>query len=297
MIVLLILMMLCYAFQSLFCKLYAKNCTGDSKESSLFFAVIFGSFIAVATFAVGCLSAREIVFHPSRLTVIFGVCNAVFLVVFHLSQIGATSRGSYAIANLCMLFGGMLIPMVSSVIRLGQGLSLVQIVAVVLMLGAFVLLNCQGLSLGGSKPGYWFCCVALALSNGFYGAVLALQANLTADGERIEMLTISYLGSALLAGIVLAVLRMRKTPGREAFHMSRRALGFALACCVVATVAANIILYLLARMNVTVLNTVNNGGVLLLAALFGLFLFKERPSKLQYCGLAVALGSVILLSL
>lgn len=296
-IALLILMIFCYALQALFCRLYAKNCTGDDKERSLFFAVIFGAFIALATFAVGCFSAGGIGFAPSRLTVIFGACNAAFLVIFHLSQIGATSRGSYAIANLCMLFGGILIPLGISVVKLGQGLSALQIIAVVLMLVAFVLLNCQGMSLGDAKPGYWACCIALALSNGFYGAVLALQANLAGDGERTEMLIISYLGSAILAGIVLALIRTRRTPGREPFRMSRRALCFALACCAVATVAANILLYLFARMNVAVLNTVDNGGVLILAALFAFLIFKERPSKLQFCGLAVALGSVILLSL
>ena len=48
-------------------------------------------------------------------------------------------------------------------------------------------------------------------------------------------------------------------------------------------------------MNTTVVNTVDNGGVLLLSALFAFIFFGERPSKLQYCGLAAALVSIILL--
>lgn len=293
--VLLGLMVLCYALQALFEKLYAANCEGDSGESSLRFAVIFGMFIGAATLVAGCISAGGFAFAPSKSTLIFAVCNAVILVIFHLTQIGATTRGSYAIANLCMLFGGILIPMAVSMIQMGQRLSVLQLIAVAMMCGAFVLLNCQGLSLKGAKKGFWFCCIALAVANGAFGSVLALQAD-AAAGERTEMLTISYLLSAYLAGIALLVRMARRKDGKKPAGVTPRALWYALGCCVVATVAVNILSYLLARMNVTVVNTVDNGGVLILAALFGLVIFREKLTKLQFCGLGVALASVILLS-
>ncbi len=288
------LMVVCYALQSLFERLYAGSCEGESGEISLSFAVIFGVFIGAATFAAGCISAGGFVFAPSRGTVIYAVCTALMLVIFHLTQIGATTRGSYAIANLCMLFGGILIPMAVSVIRMGQRLSLWQIAAVALMCVAFVLLNCQGVSLRGAKKGFWFFCIALGLSNGVFGSLLALQADF-APGERTEMLTVSYLASAVLALLVLLIKKARGGEGRR-LRMSRRAVLFAIGCCAVATVAVNILSYLLARMNVTVVNTADNGGVLILAALFGLMIFHEKLTRLQFCGLGVALVSVVLLS-
>lgn len=292
--VLLGLMVLCYALQSLFEKLYAANCKGDSGGASLRFAVIFGVFIGIATLAAGCVSAGGFSFAPSRATMICAIGVAVMLVIFHLTQIGATARGSYAIANLCMLFGGILIPMVVSMIQMGQRLSVLQIIAVVMMCAAFVLLNCQGMSLKGAKKGFWFFCIALGVANGVFGALLALQADF-APGERTEMLTVGYLTSAVLALLVLLFRKVRGK-GKGDLHMTRRAMLFALGCCVVATVAVNILSYLLARMNVTVVNTVDNGGVLILAALFGLIIFHEKLTKLQFCGLGVALASVILLS-
>lgn len=292
--ILLGLMVLCYALQSLFEKLYAANCKGDSGEASLRFAVIFGVFIGVATLAAGCISAGGFSFAPSRATIIYAIGAAAMLVIFHLTQIGATMRGSYAIANLCMLFGGILIPMVVSMIQMGQRLSVLQIIAVVMMCAAFVLLNCQGMSLKGAKKGFWFCCIALGISNGVFGSFLALQADFT-PGERTEMLTVGYLTSAVLALLVLLFRKVRGK-GQGEFHMTRWAVLFALGCCAVATVAVNILSYLLARMNVTVVNTVDNGGVLILAALFGLIIFREKLTKLQFCGLGVALASVILLS-
>ena len=189
-ILLLAVMVLCYAFQALFCKFYSQKCTGDTAVISLIFAVIFGCFIGTATLALGGFT-----FSPSPLTLAFGLLNAAVLVVFHLSQIGAAARGSYAIMNLCMLFGGIIVPMIVSAIKLGQHLSTLQIIAVVLMFVAFILLNCQGVSLGGTKKGYWFMCAALALSNGTYGAFMSLQAGLLDGAERTEMIAVSYICS------------------------------------------------------------------------------------------------------
>lgn len=288
-------MVLCYALQSLFERLYAGNCKGGESEISLWFAAIFGAFVGIASFAAGCVSAGGFAFSPSRATIIYAVCNGAMLVIFHLSQIGATTRGSYAIANLCMLFGGIIIPMVVSMVQMHQRLSWWQIAAVFLMGAAFVLLNLQGISLKGVKKGFWFFCIVLGVSNGVFGSLLALQTNY-AGGERAEMLTVCYLTSALLA---LLVLLTRKVRGGEkkAFRMSCRAWLFALGCCVAATVAVNILAYLLARMNVTVVNTVDNGGVLILAALFGVVIFHEKPTRMQLCGLGTALVSVVLLSI
>lgn len=287
-------MVLCYALQSLFERLYAGNCEGDGREASLRFAVLFGIFIGILTFAASALSGG-ISFFPSCRTLWFALLNAAVLVIFHLSQIGATTRGSYAIANLCMLFGGILLPMIVSLTQMGQALTVLQIIAVVLMCLSFLLLNCQGLSLGGTKKGFWFCCIALALSNGAYGSILALQAD-AAPTERVEMLTLSYLASALFAALVLLGGRVRNRKKPKKFRMKGRAWLFAFGCCAVATVAVNILSFLLARINVTVVNTVDNGGVLLLAALFGYLIFHEKPTKVQILGLAVALGSVVLLS-
>ncbi len=284
------IMILCYSLQSLFAKLFAMNYEGDSSTSSLVFAVIFGLFIAAAT-----LAANGAGFHPSALTVGFAVLNAVMLILYHLSQIGASVRGSYAILTLCMLFGGIIIPMIVSMITLDQRLTGLQIIAVVIMLGAFVLLNAQGASLGGTKPGYWFYCVLLALSNGCYGAVLSVQSGLMEGAERTEMISLSYFCSAVFAFLVLAVRRRKKA--LSDFKMKPKAALCALGCGTVATVAVNLLLYLLSRMNTTVINTLDNGGVLVCSTLFAYFLFGERPTRLQTCGLAAALCSIVMLSL
>ena len=302
---LLCIMVLCYALQALTSKLYAANCEGKSDDASLRFAVIFGTFIGAATLVEGWLGAGAVTFAPSRGTVIYALCNAVFLVVYHLSQIGATARGSYAIANICMLFGGILIPMAVSMLKLGQRLNVTQTAAVVLMCIAFLLINCRTGSEKDKKAeknkatvGFWAYCIMLALSNGAFGSALALQADY-APAEQTEMLTVSYFASAVLAAAVIALRRAAhrdSAGGKKTFRMTRRAVFFAVGCCIVATVAVNILSYLLSVMNVTVVNTVDNGGVLLLSSLFGALIFGEKPGRIRLLGLAAAFVSIVLLS-
>ena len=288
--VLIIIMILCYSLQSLFAKIFAMNYEGESSTSSLVFAVIFGVFIAFATLAVDGFG-----FHPSVLTIGFALLNAVMLILYHLSQIGASVRGSYAILTLCMLFGGIIIPMIVSMITLERRLTGLQIISVISMLGAFILLNAQGATLSGTKPGYWFYCVLLALSNGCYGAILSVQSGLMEGAERTEMISLSYFCSAVFSFLTLAVRRRKKV--LSDFKMKPKAVLCVLGCGTVATIAVNLLLYLLSRINTTVLNTLDNGGVLVCSTLFAYFLFGERPTKLQTYGLIVALCSIVMLSL
>lgn len=283
-------MIFCYTVQSLFSKYFAMHYDGNPSTASLVFSVIFGGVIAVATLVSGGFT-----FAPSAVTVALGCANAVVLVAYQLALIGASMRGSYAILNLCMLFGGIVVPMITSTVMLDQRLTALQIAAVAVMLLAFVLLNIQGASLGDTKRGYWPLCILLFVANGLYGAINSLQANLMAGAERTEMITIGYLGSAVLAFAAVAVMRRGKT--LSDFKLKPKAIAFALGCCIAATVAVNMVMYLYTVVNTTVLSTLDNGGVMVTSSLCALVLFGERPTKLQYCGLGLALCSIIMLSL
>lgn len=289
-VILTAIMILCYTLQGLFSKLFADHYKKDSSTASLVFAMIFGAFISIATLVIdgGSLS-------PSVLTICFAVINGAMLVGYHMAHIGASMRGSYAIMSLCKLFGGIIVPMIVSMITLNQRLTGGQIVAVIIMLISFVLLNIQGASLVGTKKGYWLCCILLALSNGCYGSVLSLQSGVMAGAERTEMICLSYACSAVLAFLVLGLRRGKAV--LSDFRMNTKAAGCAFGCGVVATLAVNLLLYLLSRGNTTVLNTLNNGGVLVCSSLFAVILFGEKLTKLQIVGLLMALCSIVMLSL
>ena len=72
---------------------------------------------------------------------------------------------------------------------------------------------------------------------------------------------------------------------------------FLLLCCVCATLAAHLMMYVLTRVNASVLYTIDNGGVLVLSVLYSCFLFKEKLSLPQGIGIGLSMVSIIALSL
>ena len=289
-IFLIFIMGLCHALQSLFARLFNRDTAGNAAATPTVFAILFGASIGTLTFAVGGFT-----FSASPMTVLLGACNAVIVVIFNLSLISATARGSYAIAMIAMLFGGILIPSAVSVIAFDQTLTVRQIVATLIMLIAFVLLNAKGKTGQKSQKGFWIACLLLGLSNGAFGACLTVQANAMKGAERVEMILLSYLGSALLAFLILLIKRRGAAFGD--FRVGKRSAVWGLLCFAVATVAVNLMLFVLSRVNTTVTTAMDNGLVLVFSALFALLLFKEKPSKLQYVGLGFALASILAFSI
>lgn len=287
-IILLVILVLLYTFQSFFCKLYTTACT-QTKAATPVFNAIFGGVIGIVTLAV-----YGFAFHPSGVTWIFGLVNAALLFIYNTSLIGASTRGSYAFLNICMLFGGILVPMFVSLL-LGDRFTWVQLAAIALMLIAFVVINAKGVSFRGSQGVYYIFCILLFLSNGAFGAVMDAQQRVAGSAERGEMIVISYVGTALLS--VLYVALTQKKEFFPAFRVGGKATLFALGSGAVAVAAVNLLMYLLSRIPATILYTMDNGGVMVAAALFAAIFLKEKIALYQAVGYALALVSIVMLSL
>lgn len=292
MLVLLItLMVLFFSFQSLFTRLYSANYAGEESQSTAVFSICYGVFIAVATQVVGGFS-----FAPSWQTWLFGLLNAGMLTLYNTSMIEAGNRGSYSFLMVSSMFGGILVPMAVGVLFLGETLTGLQVVAVVLMLVSLVAMNVRGISFKNNSGSYYLWCAALFLSNGLYGTIMNLQANAMAGAQRTEMLTILFAASALSV-VATELARKRGRQLAEGFRMGKKAAVFLLICCASATAAANLLLVILPQMESSILYTIDNGGVLVLSILYSLVLFKERPKWEQVAGMVMAVGSIVLINL
>ena len=79
--------------------------------------------------------------------------------------------------------------------------------------------------------------------------------------------------------------------------MGRKPAVYLLLCCVSATAAAHLMLYLLTLVEAPVLYTIDNGGVLVLSVLYSCILFHEKPDAAQIAGIALSAASITMLSL
>lgn len=285
MVMLFAAMVLLYSCQSLFLKCYT---TARNGNGAMQFSMVYGVVAGICTLAINGFA-----YAPSVTTLALGLINAVILLMYNTFMARAGSLGSYAFMMVCVLSGGILVPMVYDALCWGTSFSNMQLAAVVLILAAFVIMNLDGFR--EKKSGrYLLWCIALFAANGAYGALMNLQQRLMDYTQHREMIITSFLGM----GAVTAFAAFIRSPGNfaDGFHMSARAFAFMLASTVSATLAVNLMMYSMKRIDLTVLNVVNNGGVLVVSAIFAFVLFHEKPAPRTLAGMAMACASIVMLS-
>ena len=284
-------MTLLFSFQSLFCKLFSQKHTAAKPAlTSAVFSITYGAFAGLITLVLAGFR-----FAPSPQTLLFGLLNAVVLLIYNTAMIEASRGGSYSFQMICVLFGGIVLPLLHQVLFLGGILNWIQLSAIGMMLTAFILLNLKGLTLKGSSGRFLFWCAALFIANGMYSILMNLQQRVMDGTERNEMIILTYLVMSLMYAAWQGI-RNRKELA-EGFRIRRKPLIFLLLCCVSATVAAHLMLYLLTLVEAPVLYTIDNGGVLVLSVLYSCILFREKLNAAQLAGILLSAASIIMLSL
>ena len=234
MVVLLAVLIILYSFQSLFLRLYNASRNGQGEMQ---FSVVYGLCAGICTLAI-----NGFVYAPSWITVLLGVINAGVLLTYNISMGRAGSLGSYAFMMICVLTGGILVPMVYDAVYLKNSFNIVQLIAVALMIAAFIVLNLDGIKEKKSGKYLLFCCI-LFFANGAYGIFMNLQQKLMEFTQRNEMIITTFLGT----GIVTAIMAAVKSPREliSGFRMSAKSAAFMMGSAISATIAVNMMLYAL----------------------------------------------------
>ncbi len=281
-------LILLYSFQSGFCGLYSRHYPGGRYSSDVY-SVLYGAIVALVTaISVGFSLS------PSPITLALGVLTGALLVLYNAMLITASSSGPYSVTMIFNLSGGILVPMVWSIAVDGMRLSLLQYAAIGLMLVAFVFLNWEEKQPESKlSPKFLVCAVTLFLTNGFYGTLMNLQKTLTNDSENSEMIFVAFLSSSLMALVMLAVRAKKET--LPSFKQTKKSALFLGLASISAATAVNLMMHILSLVNVAVLYTMDNGGVLLISALWSAIFMKEKLGKMKIVGLALAIISVFAL--
>ena len=286
MLFMLFILALLFSFQSLFCRFYSSSREGDGAVQ---FSVFYAAFVGVST-----LAFNRFAYVPSGVTVLLGVMNALILLTYNIAMVRCSSLGSYAFMMACSLSGGILVPMVYDALYLGYVFSAFQLVAIALILVAFVLMNLEGFA-ARKNSRYLIWCAILFVANGLYGVLMNLQQTLMNFTLRSEMIITTFLGMALMtSAFQLLVARKDFLNG---FRVSRRTALYALLSALSATLAVNLMMIMMKSVNITMLSVMDNGGVLVLSALYAFTLFKEKPKPSGVLGLVLVGVGVIMLSI
>ena len=287
------LMILIYTFQAAFCNLYAKHYPGKKKYASPVYSVIYGLLVALGTLVFAGFS-----FHPSKLVLILGIVNGATLVVYNTMLIKAADLGPFSVTMIFNLSGGILIPMLWTVLHDREPLSVWQMIAIGVMLVSFVLLNLEDKKEGESgKVSLRFLLTisCLGLANGLYGILINAAEKISEGRENTEMIVTTFAVSAVLA-FVLLVFEAR-SEAVPAFRQTARSAFSALSASVCACAAVNLLMYVLSLVNPAVLYTMDNGGVLIVSVLWSAFFLREKLDRRKILGLILAIGAIFALSI
>lgn len=293
-LLLVLFLILIYAFQSLSIKCFSLYYPGAAENSSPIFTIVSGVTVAVVTLAVIGFQ-----FAASPLTVILAAVNSLALVMYNTSFMKASGLGPYSVSMVFSIAGGILLPTVSAAVTplavkaLGDPVipSLVKIISVLVVLGAVYLVSRKAGETYTNKKLYFIYAMGIAVSNGIYGALMDAQQKLTGVEEKEEMAIMSYLFAGIISAVMLLI--KEKKNFLPTFRQSRGSLFFLLLGAAMITLAVNLLGVLLGIVNVTVLYTMNNAGVFVFSILFSYILFKEKLTKLNIIGILIVCAGLV----
>ncbi len=289
-VILLCLMILTYTAQSFFCRLYSNHYPGDPEASSPVFSIVSGVVVALLALIVSgfSLSAQPI-------TVLFGVVNGLTLICYNTMMMHASNKGPYSIQMVFMLSGGILLPAFINLARGTETLSIMQWVAIVMIIASIALVSKKKKDTRVSDPRFYLFCGGLFLSNGLYGALLNVQQEVTGVAEKEEMVVLTFSVAALVSvGIGLLTQRKKFLTG---FRQTKKSALFLLISSVATACAVNLLVLLIELMeDTTVLYTFDNSGVLLISVIGSCVFFKEKLSRTNVIGCVLTCIGLIMIS-
>ena len=112
------------------------------------------------------------------------------------------------------------------------------------------------------------------------------------EKQSMIMMTFALMGVIAL----LDLIHKEKGSTLQAFTLNKKCLSPLILCLISATLAINLLMYVLPLIDTAILYTVQNGGVLILSALYSVFLFREKLSSKKVIGIIIAVISITILS-
>ena len=292
-----------YTFQSLFTKLYTDKYPGDPAMASSVLTVVSGLSVVLITFF--CFSSCRFDFNVW--SILIGVLNAIALYSYNYFIVKASSSGPYSIVMMFNLSGGIIIPIVASLIMGWDSawstpfLSILNATSIFVIIASVYMVsrkNGDEESEKGVSPGFIFSCFGLALSNGAYGLFLTLQQQSPlagAEANRDEMVIVTFLVAALLAFITGTFKAKREF--LSCFRQTKASLVFLIVTSLAFALAINVLVILLPYFDTTIFYTIDNSSVLIMSVLISAIFFKEKLSRLNVIGIILMCTALVSMNL
>lgn len=285
------IMIALYTGQNFFCKKFSFSYKGDESHATPVLTIVGGLIVAAVSFAFS-----GFVFKAGPITLLLGIINAFALYGYNYFILKASATGPYSVLIVFTIFGGISMPSIAKWIGFGKIMSGPAICFLVLILLSVYLMSIKPKDENREKldrisPAFLIYSICLAICNGTYATILAVQQEITGESEKEGLIIVTFTLGAIISLISLAV---RKADIKQAMKQTKQSLTHLLIYAFCAAFAVNsLVIILLLEIDTGVLYTVQNAGVMLMSVVLSLICFKEKLTKVNTIGCIIMTASLV----
>ena len=278
-----------YTLQTLFFKMYGDRYPGDPRYTTFVYATISGVVALLISFAAGGFS-----FEFDLLTFILGAINAAAYFFYYLLTQISSNNGPYSGVMVFSVTGGIALPILTSVIAFSDFPSIWKILCLLVIFISGYLVNKRANESMKNKKKFIISGFLLAIANGTYGSLINLQQAYTGESQKTEMLIYTFGIAAIFSFIYIILKNGRNT--LAVYKQTKSSLIFLILAAAVAATAVNILVIIAKFIDINLLWTFCNSGVIVLSVIASAILFKEKLSRINLIGCAIIVVTLVLIS-
>lgn len=280
-----------YSFQNFFCKKFSFSYPGKPENATPVLMIVGGFAVAFITFAFSGFK-----FSALPLTIILGIINALATYGYNYFLIKASACGPFSVVIVLSIVGGIAIPAGFKWIFFDEAMTALSIVFLLVVLVGVFLMSIKPTDkyeneLNKISPKFLIFAASTALCNGVYCTLVAIQQELTGEGNKEEFVIVSYAFAAIVSLIMLFI---NKADFRNTFRQTlKSSLDLVFYSCSTSLAINSLVLFMIFKINTGVLYTIQNSGVMLMSVILSFFVFKEKITKTNLLGcIVMAIGLI-----
>ena len=288
--------------QNLLTKLYQKR-AGDGMEAGMLFNALLGGFGALIFFVAEGFR-MEFTWYSLLMGVLIALCSVIYTVI----GFKIMAMGYVAVYSLFLMLGVMILPYLFGVLFLNEPASPLRWVGLVLLVVSIALSGGVENVKGGSSRTYLLLCVLVFLLNGVLGILSKLHQIETVQPtiSDISFVTLNGLIKLVLCGSCYLVLRLRRRrqyaaaaadpEQKEKISWKSMLLLVGIVFLTAAVSGAAYLLQLIGNTHLpaSVMYPILTGGTIVITAVAGLLVYRERLSRKGWIGIALCFGATLL---
>ena len=262
-------------------------------ENTFYNAICFNTII----FVTAALLFVKWIVGSHMLTAVFGAIFGLLTVLFQAFYIMAMSNGNVSLTVMIVNFS-MIIPIAFSLIFYNERMSGFQIIGILLVIIALLL----SLEKGGKKyksfKKWLFLAVCASLTNGCLAVCQKIFASGEYSVENKGFVAWAYVTAFIISVLVCIFLKFHKSRKENSLlKITPQIAALGISAGAVLAVFQWLNTYAVSVIDSAILFPSYNGGTMVLSALSGVLLLRDKLTKKQICSVVSGAAAVIILTL